>query len=95
MNDPNIHTNCDCATQESDSESDNDDTVNSDHSENIRLARADGERATVGNSSTATTAAANANEKPSKNPVSTQPVPTTFKPHRTKAEILTEIVSDN
>lgn len=75
-------------TQESDSESDNDDTVNSDYSENMPMARVMAERATVGSSSTT----ANVNASAS-SPVSTS-VPT-FKPHRTKAEILTEIVSDN
>lgn len=75
--------------QESDSESDNDETVNSDYSENMPMARTvmgAAERApTVGSSSTAASS-------PS---VSSAPVSTTFKPHRTKAEILTEIVSDN
>lgn len=73
--------------KESDSESDNDDTVNSDYSENLprksKMMIADDERTTVGTSAIATGS-------------DTTTVPTTtFKPHRTKAEILTEIVSDN
>lgn len=77
--------------QESDSESDNDDTVNSDYSENMPMARvmAAERAATVGSSSTTM-----ANASASNPSVSSTPVPT-FKPHRTKAEILTEIVSDN
>lgn len=67
--------------QDSDSDSDNDDTVNSDGSEIIPKAKIV-ERTTVGKISTNATSSA---------PMT---VPT-FKPHRTKAEILTEIVSDN
>lgn len=65
-------------TQETDSESDNDDTVNSDYNENMPKSKAMAERTTVGNASASASTT----------------VPT-FKPHRTKAEILTEIVSDN
>lgn len=70
--------------QESDSDSDNDDTVNSDGSENIPKAKVV-ERTTVGNMTSASTNATS----------STPMTVPTFKPHRTKAEILTEIVSDN
>lgn len=69
--------------------------VNSDYSDS--MARVDGERATVGSGSTATTTAATAvtNASASKNSSASTQVPTSFKPHRTKAELLTEIVSDN
>lgn len=58
--------------------------MNSDYNENMPKSKAMAERTTVGNAS----ASANATSSMS----TTVP---TFKPHRTKAEILTEIVSDN
>lgn len=74
--------------QESDSESDNDETVNSDYSENMPMARM-----VMGAAERAPTVGSGSTSSPS---VSSAPVPpTAFKPHRTKAEILTEIVSDN
>lgn len=70
--------------QDSESDSDNDETVNSDYNESVSK-----------NAKTATFVSGTMGMNSIASGSSSETTATTIKPHRPKADILTEIVSDN